>query len=226
GLQAAPVGATLGSPPGWPIVFGFESDEAEAASPDSAGGEGLEELLGGRGGRLASCGVERGPAALISDRDIGRTIQPVIDGHEAPASVLGARIDAERFFVPAHGLLRIRLLALPADAHEVAEQATTKALDHRSRLGELVLALVEKCASVEIGSSAYELWMTGPRLRTSKQPVDGPDVDPAEPAVQAQPPLLPEDGLLATQKAAQPVQRTRQRHTSRVTVRLGPQRVH
>src|SRR5262249_36182632 len=152
---------------------------------------------------------------LVGDRDIGRTIQPVIDGHEAPASVLGARVDAERFLVPVHGLLRIRLLALPPDAHEVSEQATTTALDHSGRLGQLALTLVEKCAPVEAGGSAYELRVVGRGLRTSEEPVDGPDVDPAEPAVQAQPPLLPEDGLLTTQEPAQPMQRARQRHTSR-----------
>src|SRR5262249_15191892 len=155
-------------------------------------------------GRLASCGVERGPAALVGHRDIGRTIQPVIDGHEAPASILGARVDAERFFVPVHGLLQIHLLALPSDAHEVAEQATTKALDHRGRLGQLDLALVEECSPIEAGGFAYELRVACRGLGTSEQTLHGPDVDPAVPAVQAQPPLLPEDGLLTTQEATQP----------------------
>src|SRR4029453_17226746 len=128
--------------------------------------------------------------------------------------------------VPVHGLLRIRLLALPPDAQQVSKQATTKALDHRGRLGQLALALVEKCASVEIGSLAYELRVAGGGLGTSEQALQGPDVDPAAPAVQAQPPLLPEDGLLTTQEAAQPVQRARRRHASRVAFPVGPERIH
>ncbi len=77
----------------------------------------------------------------------------MVGSHEAPANVLGTRVHAERFFVPVHGLLPIRLVALPPDAHELPEQATTEALGQRRGLGQLDLPLVEERAPVEAGVS-------------------------------------------------------------------------
>jgi hypothetical protein len=114
----------------------------------------------------------------------------VVGSHEAPASVLGTRAHAERFFVPVHGLLPIRLLALPPDAHELPEQATTEALGQRRCLGQLDLSLVEECAPVEAGGFPYELPGIGRGLRASQQAFHRPDVHPAEPGIQAQLPFL------------------------------------
>jgi hypothetical protein len=101
-----------------------------------------------------------------------------------------------------------------------------EALDHRRGLGQLDLSLVEERAPVEAGGFLYELRVICRGLRASQRALHRPDVHPAEPAVQAQPPLLPEDDLLTTQEATQPVQRARQRLAGRVAFRVGLQRIH
>lgn len=91
-----------------------------------ARGELLEEPAGLGGGARAVLGAESGTAALAVVLDGGGAPEGIVGAHQAQASVLRARIHADRLFVPVDGRLTVIRLALPGHAQDLAKQSATQ----------------------------------------------------------------------------------------------------